>query len=177
MRHLVINCATGAARDSESGVRACWLWQGEGGRSEGATQARVDMPFLFKAFESGQAPPPRPGTKKAEETRAATIHEYLDWTLTRQEGLVDDEKVTEKAVGASPPGCILGSRSAIGLRSQRGWRGMAGFSRLACQMEIVEGMDAWEGLRDGSHVGLVRLRAKGMDPWGTLWDLVGGAEP
>ena len=40
------------------------------------------MPFLFKAFESGQAPPPRPGTKKAEEPRAATIHEYLDWTVT-----------------------------------------------------------------------------------------------
>lgn len=40
------------------------------------------MPFLFKAFESGQARPPRPGTKKAEEPRAATIHEYLDWTVT-----------------------------------------------------------------------------------------------
>ena len=72
--------------------------QGFGSRAEGAAQARTELPFLFKAFESGQAPPPRPGTKKAEETRAATIHEYLDWTLTRQEGLVDDDKVTEKAV-------------------------------------------------------------------------------
>ena len=44
--------------------------------------ARNDVPFLFKAFESGQARPPRPGTKKAEEPRSATIHEYLDWTVT-----------------------------------------------------------------------------------------------
>lgn len=51
-------------------------------RKAGRQLARNDVPFLFKAFESGQARPPRPGTKKAEEPRAATIHEYLDWTVT-----------------------------------------------------------------------------------------------
>ena len=51
-------------------------------KQAGRQLARADVPFLFKAFESGQAPPPRPGTKKAEEPRAATIHEYLDWTVT-----------------------------------------------------------------------------------------------
>ena len=34
--------------------------------SEGRQRARSDVPFMFKAFETGQAPPPRPGTKKAE---------------------------------------------------------------------------------------------------------------
>lgn len=49
---------------------------------EGRRAARDELPFLFKAFEQGQAPPPRPGTKKADKPRAATIHEYLDWTVT-----------------------------------------------------------------------------------------------
>ncbi len=49
---------------------------------QGRRMAREELPFLFKAFELGQAPPPRPGTKKAEMPRAATIHEYLDWTVT-----------------------------------------------------------------------------------------------
>lgn len=49
---------------------------------EGRKAARDELPFLFKAFEQGQAPPPRPGTKKADKPRAATIHEYLDWTVT-----------------------------------------------------------------------------------------------
>ena len=49
---------------------------------EGRKAARDELPFLFKAFELGQAPPPRPGTKKADKPRAATIHEYLDWTVT-----------------------------------------------------------------------------------------------
>lgn len=49
---------------------------------EGRRAARDELPFLFKAFEQGQAPPPRPGTKKADQPRAATIHEYLDWTVT-----------------------------------------------------------------------------------------------
>jgi hypothetical protein len=91
------------------------LCQGGATWKEGAATARAELPFLFKAFETGQAPPPRPGTKKAEETRAATIHEYLDWTLTRQEGLVDDEKVTEKAVCPilPHPNCLSGLEHII----------------------------------------------------------------
>ena len=48
--------------------------------------ARREVPFLFKAFETGQARPPRPGTKAAEEPRASTIQEYLDWTVTAAAG-------------------------------------------------------------------------------------------
>ena len=40
-----------------------------------------------------QAPPPRPGTKKAEQPRAATIHEYLDWTVTSSAAEDEDELV------------------------------------------------------------------------------------
>ena len=59
----------------------------------GRQYARLELPFLFRAFETGQAPPPRPGTKKAEEPRAATIHEYLDWTVTAEDAEQEDELV------------------------------------------------------------------------------------
>lgn len=52
---------------------------------EGRRLARFDLPFLFKAFETGQPAPPRAGTKNAAKPRAATIHEYLDWTVTAEE--------------------------------------------------------------------------------------------
>lgn len=58
---------------------------------EGRKLAREELPFLFKAFEMGQKPPPRPGTKRAEVPRAATIHEYLDWTVTASEPDDPDE--------------------------------------------------------------------------------------
>ena len=57
----------------------------------GRTLAREELPFLFKAFEQGQKAPPRPGTKRAEKPRAATIHEYLDWTVTASEPQDPDE--------------------------------------------------------------------------------------
>lgn len=52
---------------------------------DGRRLARFDLPFLFKAFETGQTAPPRAGTKNAAKPRAATIHEYLDWTVTAEE--------------------------------------------------------------------------------------------
>ena len=55
------------------------------GVPDGRRLARFELPFLFKAFEYGQAGPPRPGSKNASEPRAATIHEYLDWTVTAEE--------------------------------------------------------------------------------------------
>lgn len=61
---------------------------------DGAKQARSDIPYLFKSFETGQARPPRPGTKNAQLPRAATIHEYLDWTVTAQGAAAQDELVT-----------------------------------------------------------------------------------
>ena len=45
-----------------------------------------------------QAPPPRPGTKKAEQPRAATIHEYLDWTVTSSAAEDEDELVRSSAL-------------------------------------------------------------------------------
>ena len=71
-------------------------------KQAGRQLARADVPFLFKAFESGQAPPPRPGTKKAEEPRAATIHEYLDWTVTSN----DAEQVRLSGTTVSGHMCI-----------------------------------------------------------------------
>ena len=60
---------------------------------DGSKQARSDVPYLFKSFETGQARPPRPGTKNAQLPRAATIHEYLDWTVTAQGSQALDELV------------------------------------------------------------------------------------
>ncbi|CAG9461981.1 unnamed protein product [Pedinophyceae sp. YPF-701] len=45
----------------------------------GAALAREEIPFLFKAFEVGQARPP---LRANQAPRAATIHEFLDWTMT-----------------------------------------------------------------------------------------------
>ncbi len=64
---------------------------------DGSKQARSDVPYLFKSFETGQARPPRPGTKNAQLPRAATIHEYLDWTVTAQGSQALDELVCKQA--------------------------------------------------------------------------------
>jgi hypothetical protein len=60
-------------------------------QKQGRALARDELPFLFKAFELGQKAPPRPGTRRAELPRAATIHEYLDWTVTASEPQDPDE--------------------------------------------------------------------------------------
>lgn len=67
----------------------------EPGKVDGAKQARSEIPYLFKSFETGQARPPRPGTKNAQLPRAATIHEYLDWTVTSLKSTAHDELVRE----------------------------------------------------------------------------------
>ena len=63
---------------------------------QGRRMARDELPFLFKAFEQGLAPPPRAGTKKADMPRAATIHEYLDWTVTASAPQVRSSAVTRR---------------------------------------------------------------------------------
>lgn len=51
---------------------------------DGRRLSRLELPFLFKAFETGQQAPPRAGSKNATKPRAATIHEYLDWTVAEE---------------------------------------------------------------------------------------------
>ena len=62
--------------------------------SGGAPVARHEIPFLFKAFETGQVPPPKPGSKRYLESRPVTIHEYLDWTVTASYPSAEDELVS-----------------------------------------------------------------------------------
>ncbi len=50
--------------------------------AEAAAHARADLPFLFKAFETGQIGPKKLAKMQGGAPRVATIHEYLDWTLT-----------------------------------------------------------------------------------------------
>lgn len=58
-----------------------------------AAAARNDMPFLFKAFETGQIGPKRMAKMHGGQARDATIHEYLDWTVTAQGADQDGELV------------------------------------------------------------------------------------
>lgn len=53
------------------------------------------MPFLFKAFETGQIGPRRLSRMVGEnKPRNATIHEYLDWTVTGVEAKNEGEYVS-----------------------------------------------------------------------------------
>ena len=63
-------------------------------RSKGALDARAEVPFLFKAFETGQIGPRRLARMAGERPRTSTIHEYLDWTVTALEGSGDGEYVS-----------------------------------------------------------------------------------
>uniref|UniRef100_A0A7S0V2M2 Increased DNA methylation 1 C-terminal domain-containing protein n=1 Tax=Polytomella parva TaxID=51329 RepID=A0A7S0V2M2_9CHLO len=56
-----------------------------------AALARQDSPFLFKAFETGQIGPKRLSKISGDAPRVATIHEYLEWTVTSQSAEADDE--------------------------------------------------------------------------------------
>lgn len=59
-----------------------------------AQHARADLPFLFKAFEIGQIGPKKMAKMHGGAPRVATIHEYLDWTLTCATAEVDGELVS-----------------------------------------------------------------------------------
>jgi hypothetical protein len=60
-----------------------------------AEQARNDIPFLFRSFESGQVGPKRMAKLHGGKPRMSTIHEYLDWTVTAQAAQEDDELVSD----------------------------------------------------------------------------------
>lgn len=51
-------------------------------RDASIQEARSELAFLFKAFETGQINPKRLDQKLAGQRRFHTIHEYLDWTVT-----------------------------------------------------------------------------------------------
>lgn len=62
-----------------------------------ALEARQELPFLFKAFETGQIGPKRMAKISGGKPRMATIHEYLDWTVTGAKAEEDDELVRPPA--------------------------------------------------------------------------------
>jgi hypothetical protein len=61
---------------------------------QGALECRSDMPFLFKASETGQIGPRRLSRLVGDKPRNATIHEYLDWTVTGVEAKQEGEYVS-----------------------------------------------------------------------------------
>ena len=67
-----------------------------------AQHARADLPFLFKAFEIGQIGPKKMAKMHGGAPRVATIHEYLDWTLTCATAEVDGELVRGGHRGLNP---------------------------------------------------------------------------
>jgi hypothetical protein len=69
--------------------------------SEAAQAARNDSPFLFKAFETGQVGPKRLARLHEGKPRMATIHEYLDWTVTATAAHEDDELVSSLPASAA----------------------------------------------------------------------------
>jgi hypothetical protein len=63
----------------------------------GAQECRSDMSFLFKAFETGQIGPRRLTRLVGEnKPRNATIHEYLDWTVTGKEAATEGDYVSSR---------------------------------------------------------------------------------
>lgn len=59
------------------------VWEVADYTAVGPGVARAEIPFLFKAFETGQIGPARMKAKYGD-ARAHTIHEYLDWTMIAQ---------------------------------------------------------------------------------------------
>lgn len=67
-------------------------------KAAGAQECRSDMSFLFKAFETGQIGPRRLTRLVGEnKPRNATIHEYLDWTVTGKEASTEGDYVSAGA--------------------------------------------------------------------------------
>jgi hypothetical protein len=105
-------------------------------KAEGAQAARADVPFLFKAFETGQLNPKRLAKLSGGAPRQSTIHEYLDWTVTAEEGRSDDELV------GGPAGCVC-CRSARTIRGGSGHR--SGTGQLRCRLCRLAGRPLRQG--------------------------------
>ena len=66
-----------------------------GDKAERAEEARSEAGFLFKAFETGQIGPRRLARMADDKRpRTATIHEYLDWTVTAAEAQREGDYVS-----------------------------------------------------------------------------------
>ncbi len=67
---------------------------------KGALEARGEMGFLFKAFETGQIGPRRLArmASAGEKPRNTTIHEWLDWTVTAAEAECDGDYVSHRVL-------------------------------------------------------------------------------
>lgn len=88
-------------------------YAGHANEEEATMHARNDVPFLFKAFETGQIGPKRMAKMHGGKARVFTIHEYLNWTVTAQSTDADDE-----LVGLAKGGCcaaVAGKRRGGGL--------------------------------------------------------------
>lgn len=81
--------ANPTATDAEKFAGTAWATA-----AEAALGARSEIPFLFKAFETGQIGPKRLSKIHGGKPRMATIHEYLDWTVTAVQAEMDDELVS-----------------------------------------------------------------------------------
>lgn len=88
--------------------------------ADAALQARNEVPFLFKAFETGQIGPKRLAKMHGGKPRMATIHEYLDWTVTASSADADDELVGLEGGGGRCKGGGGGGRR---------WRLLGGWGR------------------------------------------------
>jgi hypothetical protein len=78
-------------------------------KTAGAAECRSDMPFLFKAFETGQIGPRRLSRMVGEnKPRNATIHEYLDWTVTGVEAKNEGEYVSSARARLADWACCCG---------------------------------------------------------------------
>lgn len=76
-----------------------------GDKAAAAEECRSDMQFLFKAFETGQIGPRRLSRMVGEnKPRNATIHEYLDWTVTGVEAKNEGEYVSNGGKQLLPGG-------------------------------------------------------------------------
>jgi hypothetical protein len=104
----------------------------------GAAACRSEMPFLFKAFETGQIGPRRLSRMVGEnKPRNATIHEYLDWTVTGVEAKNEGEYVS---LLASTPGAASGWRILVDGSSCGAWL----TSAAAPQLGVWVGFRGWQ---------------------------------
>lgn len=128
---------------------------------EAAKVCREDAPFLFRAFETGQVGPKKLAKLHGGTApRMATIHEYLDWTVTAQAADEDDELVSKSAV------CKCAMISG-GLRSAS--------LAIPPHMHSCMQLPPRSACCHGPPVSALCGRTAWLQPWAGRWDGRGGA--